>query len=127
MQFSSSVPSGQSCQPSHTDSSAWHSPFPQENSAGLQVSVKQEGPAWQGMGSSMGTGREQAGHGLGRADGGWPPCRESACFHAGHSCLCSSWSLAGGHPHEGLQSTATWQTQLIRDHHWPSLGRSQIP
>lgn len=74
MQFSSSVPSGQSCQPSHTDSSAWHSPFPQENSAGLQVSVKQEGPAWQGMGSSMGTGREQAGRGLGRADGGWPPC-----------------------------------------------------
>lgn len=40
MQFSSSVPSGQSCQPSHTDSSAWHSPFPQENSVGLQVSVR---------------------------------------------------------------------------------------
>lgn len=42
MQFSSSVPSGQSCQPSHTDSSARHSPFPQENSAGLQVSGRGE-------------------------------------------------------------------------------------
>lgn len=40
MQFSSSVPSGQSCQPSHTDSSARHSPLPQENSVGLQVSAR---------------------------------------------------------------------------------------
>lgn len=54
MQFSSSVPSGQSCQPSHTDSSARHSPFPQENSAGLQVSIR-EGSVWQGMGSGTGT------------------------------------------------------------------------
>lgn len=49
MQFSSSVPSGQSCQPSHTASSARHSPFPQENSAGLQVSGKGEGRAWLGV------------------------------------------------------------------------------
>lgn len=48
MQLSSSVPSGQSCQPSHTDSSARHSPLPQENSAGLQVSAGQGGQGGQG-------------------------------------------------------------------------------
>lgn len=50
MQLSSSVPSGQSCQPSHTDSSARHSPLPQENSAGLQVSAGQEDGGTRGRG-----------------------------------------------------------------------------
>lgn len=79
------------------------------------------------MGSGTGTGREQAGCGPGRAAGGWPPCWESACSHADHPCLCSSWSLARGYPGEWLQSTAAWQPRPIGDHRWPSLGGSQIP